>query len=296
MPEFTVEVPDGRLDIGLCVRSGQVFRWRQTEPGVWFGSDGPTWYRVHTGSELRVETNADREAFESYFRLDWDAEEIEAQILKRGPELEPYMRELRGLRLLRPACAVEAFYGFLCTPNNNLTRIVKMNDHLSRHAPIVGREGGEAVHGFPGTEEIARLDEAMLREQAFGYRAATIPHVARQVLGRGGDSHIESLRGAAYAEVHAELLTITGIGPKLADCICLFALDHTEAVPVDTHIWQAATRLFFPEWRDESLTGARYRAVGDALRSRFGKLAGWAQQYLFYENLLKWRERKAQSG
>ena len=87
-------------------------------------------------------------------------------------------------------------------------------------------------------------------------------------------------------------MRIDGVGPKLADCIALFGLHFTEAVPVDTHIWQQIVRLYRPEWKNASLTGKRYKEAGDLLRERFGILAGWAQQILFYDNLLNWRSRR----
>jgi len=83
-----------------------------------------------------------------------------------------------------------------------------------------------------------------------------------------------------------------GIGPKLADCICLFGLDHQEAVPVDTHIWQAMCRLYFPQWSGTALTEKRYYEASDFFRDRLGDLAGWAHQYLFYDNVLNWRSRR----
>ena len=75
---------------------------------------------------------------------------------------------------------------------------------------------------------------------------------------RGGEQWLTRLQRTDYQDAHDELLSIKGIGPKLADCICLFALHHTEAVPVDTHLWQAAKRLYFPDWTGKSLTGLRY--------------------------------------
>ena len=77
----------------------------------------------------------------------------------------------------------------------------------------------------------------------------------------------------------------------MADCIALFGLHHMEAAPVDTHLWQAACRLYFPDWAGKAVTDVRYRQLGDFLRERFGDLTGWAHQYLFYENLLNWRKR-----
>ena len=93
------------------------------------------------------------------------------------------------------------------------------------------------------------------------------------------------LRDLPYEQAHKELVAIHGIGAKIADCVCLFSLDKTEAVPVDTHVWQLAKDLYFPTWpARKSLTSAAYNAVGAAFRERFGELAGYAQNFLFYDH------------
>lgn len=196
--------------------------------------------------------------------------------------MEPYLAAMRGIRLLRPSNPVEILFTFLCTPNNHLLRIKGMVENLARF--------GEDA--FPTVEEVAAIPPEALWELRFGYRARTIPFVAHELKARGGDAYVHSLKGKSYETAVAELISIKHIGRKLADCIALFALDQTCAVPVDTHIWQAATRLYFPQWRDTSLTEIKYRAVGDLMRERFGERAGWAQQALFFENVLNWRSRK----
>ena len=239
---------------------------------------------------LNVESNASAVDFESLFRLDWDAEAIERELLAVAPELGPCVASLDGLRLMKPSGTTEVFFSFLCTPNNNLTRIVQMCRHLSTYGPVLGTVEGKVLHQFPSVEVIAEIPESELRAKAFGYRAATIPSVANQVLERG-DGWIESLKSTPYRVAHAELCKLKGIGPKLADCIALFALNHTEAIPVDTHIWQAFTRLYRPDQKGKSLTDSRYREASEFMRERFGKYGGWAQQYLFYENMVNWRDR-----
>lgn len=223
------------------------------------------------------------------FRLDEDLGAYLSAIKKSGPELTTYIAQLPGLRVMKPCDVVEETFCFLCTPNNNLARILKMARALSKYGE---KFDGVEAHRFPTVERIAAIDEQELRARGFGYRAQTIPNIARQIVERGGEEWLEKQRGADYQEAHDELLAIKGIGPKLADCICLFALHHTEAVPVDTHLWQAAKRLYFPEWTGKSLTGQKYRQIGDHFRDRFGKLAGWAHQYLFYDNLKNWRTYK----
>jgi N-glycosylase/DNA lyase len=288
----------GALDIGRCVFSGQVFRWDVLPDGSLAGADGFDWYVVSAPERrankdvFRVESNAPPHSFESLFRLDWDAEAVFREIVARGPELEPYLRREPGLRVMRPGMAREAFFGFLCTPNNHMVRIRQMIRHLAARAPRLETGGRFQAHGWPSIDQIASIPEEELRRDGFGYRAATIPAIARQVLALGGEPWIESLRAAGFDEARGALMSLKGVGPKLADCICLFALDLTEALPVDTHIWQAATRLYFPEWEGKAVTTQRYEAVGALFRERFGKLAGWAQQALFYDNLLRNRGRQ----
>jgi N-glycosylase/DNA lyase len=267
------------------VTSGQVFRWSQSQDGIWRGVDGGSWFKTERGE---VTSNSPPEVFERLFRLDADAETLFPALLAAGPELEPYLDALPGLRVMRPSDPVEALFCFLCTPNNHIKRITAMIDHLAGFGP----RGSDGVQRFPEIGAIAAIEESRLRGLGFGYRGATIPHIAAQLLEHGGRSYLAELSRATYREAHQELLSFKGIGPKLADCIALFALDHTEAAPIDTHVWQAVTRLYFPDWRDLPLTDVRYRTAGDFLRNRFGPNAAWAQQFLFYENQLNWRSRR----
>lgn len=292
-----------------------MFRWQELADGRWLGVDGDHWYLVRppqrekqsrdafayvaerrkTGSAtdvFEVESNAREEDFIRFFRLDWDAQEIEREILKRAPEYEPYLGSLGGLRLLRPSDPVEMFFSFLCTPNNNLKRITSMVRHLASYGPDLAEVEDRALHRFPEPETIASINPQELRSKAFGYRADTITSAARQVVERGGRSWIESLKAEPYEQAHEALVSVKGIGNKLADCIALFALDKTEAVPVDTHIWQAVTRLYYPEWKDKAVTDQRYKAAAEAIRSKLGPLTAWGHQYLFYDNLLNWRSRR----
>lgn len=294
---FRLELPRGEVDLPLCVSSGQVFRWEELGDRTWLGVDGVHWYRVaihetDRSLELNVDSNADESEFRRLFRLEWPIHEVEAKILQRGPELEPYVRALTGLRTMRPTSAEETLFCFLCTPNNNLARITSMVRTLSGYGEPLAEVFDRQLTVFPTAERIAAIPEAELREAKFGYRAATIPNVARQLLQRP-KGWLESLRDAPYRVAHEELLGLAGVGRKLADCIALFGLHQMDAAPVDTHLWQAAVRLYRPEWSGKSLTESRYLETGDLLRERFGDLTGWAHQYLFYDNLLNWRKRRA---
>ena len=291
---FAIHIDPVDFDLARCVSSGQVFRWRLGPEGRWLGQDGADAFavRIEDGGRLAVESTADEVAFRRLFRLDLDAVAMRAAILARGPELAPYMEAIPGLRPVRPSSRVEAFVTFLCTPNNNLSRILPMAWHLGSLGPVVAKFDGLELHAFPALELIAAVPDEQLRAKGFGYRARTIPEIARDVVARGGEKYLDDLASSGYQRAMAELVTIKGIGPKLADCICLFSLRQMEAAPIDTHLWQAVVRHYFPQWSEDKLTAKKYVEIGDFLRGRFGDLTGWAHQYLFYDNVLNWRDRK----
>jgi len=160
--------------------------------------------------------------------------------------------------------------------------------------PLVELEG-RVLTKMPTVERIASIDPSGLRGSGFGYRADTIPRVAQEVLKRP-DGWLDNLRLLPYEEAHRELRTLPGVGPKLADCVALYGLQKLEATPMDTHLWQAMARHYFPEWRDKALTDARYREGSTFLRNRFGAWAGFAHQYLYFENLMNWRKRARESS
>lgn len=273
------------MDLDRCLFSGQVFRWQRLSDEEYRGVDGANWYRLRrSGNELQVETNGSHSDFYALFNLTVDARDIEQRILSAAPEMEACMKGLRGLRMMRPSDPVEVFFTFLCTANNNLKRIVPMVAKLANYGDAMDLAD---FHRFPGTRAIAEIPETDLRRLGFGYRAATIPRVAIEVIKGGGDTWIANLATVGYLQAHKELVSIPSIGNKLADCICLYGLHYDEAVPIDTHLWQAACKVFFPEHLGKSLTELRYRQVGNYFRDRFGKLAGWAHLYLYYGNMLR---------
>jgi N-glycosylase/DNA lyase len=266
MPVFGVPEP---LDLDLNLQVGQVFRWRVSAAG-WEGRDHLHWYRF---CGEHVETNGTLEDLRRLFRLDVALPALHAELIRRGPELEPIIARWPGLRLMRPSCAREMLFTFLCTANNHLPRIASM---VERMAALDGP-------GFPSLERLAEVSEGEWREKGFGYRGRTLPLVARELIARGGEEWLAKLHARPYCEVVEALEELPGVGPKLADCIALYAFDKTAAAPVDTHLWQAYCAVYGQTGK--TLTDARKREVGEALRDRFGDLAGFAQQFLFVDHL-----------
>lgn len=97
---------------------------------------------------------------------------------------------------------------------------------------------------------------------------------------------------ATYKEAHEQLLALKGVGPKVADCVCLMGLGWGESVPVDTHVWQIAQRDYkFGKSKSKTFNKAMYDAVGDHFRTLWGIYAGWAHSVLFTADLREFSGR-----
>ncbi len=282
MFRYAVKIDDGPIDFDRIAKSGQMFRWLITESG-WTAYDGGHVYHIRSLEKNRfeVESNQDESSFRRLLRLEKPHDKILDEIRSRGPEIEPFLIARQGLRILRPHSRAETLFSFLCSSCNHISRITGMVWHLANL--------GEGC--FPTIETIANTSESTLRELGFGYRGATIPKVAGILASIGGENYLDDMANGSYQDVRNELIAMPGIGKKLADCICLFALDHGESVPIDTHIWQVLTRLYYPDWVGTSLTDRKYETAAAAFRDRFGEHAGAAHQFLFVDNMERYRER-----
>ena len=156
-----------------------------------------------------------------------------------------------------------------------------------RYGELVAAVGGHDYYSFPTAEALASADvDDLANLCGLGFRGVNLNSVARQLVDRPA-GWLDSLRQASYEEARAELLGIKGVGLKIADCVLLFSLDKNQAFPVDTHIRRAAVKYYLPELGQKTLTPAVYRRIVDYFQQKFGPYAGWAQEYLFYDDLLR---------
>jgi N-glycosylase/DNA lyase len=282
------DTPRQQLNIADTLASGQCFRWEQTAEGEWIGVIEDSLIRLkpeEAGFWWETYPVTGRwELIHRYFALDVDLEGLYAEWRQSDPRIVPSLRRRAGLRILRQD-AEEAFFAFHCATCNTVVKITRSVRALAqRYGEPICEWKGKTFYRFPSAVRLANASEAALREDLWGFRAprmiASAQHLLKQKPG-----WLESLREIPYREAHAELVRREGIGAKVADCICLFALWHDEATPIDTHLWKIAVKMYRPDLRGRSLTPSLYQSIAELFRERYGAFAGWAQQYLFMDAL-----------
>ena len=231
-----------------------------------------------------------------YFRLDFDLETYYTKWSESHQHFASKQSNYQNIRQLN-IDVVENLFSFICSQNNNISRISSLVNKLcTNYGEEVCEIDGQPVFAFPELSVLAKDGvEENLRKLGFGYRAKYIQKSAEEILAKGGLKWFKELQEMNYAEAHKELQTLTGIGPKVADCICLISLNHLSAIPVDTHVIQIA-KHYLPEVANiKNMTPTLYRKIGDEFRKIYGDFAGWAQTVLFCAELNSFKEKEETS-
>ncbi len=266
-----LEVP---LDLGCTLSCGQAFRWcLGTEwqwRGVIRGAVVDLWQRPE--GELYWESGP-RELLpgelSDYLRLDDDLDAVRRDIHDR--RVDAAFEAYGGLRLLRQE-PWETLVSYVVSQMSSVARISKTVEMLSaRYGTPLGDGRNNA---FPTPDQLARATSGGLKKLGLGYRAPHVQRIANEVA--DGEFFLEPLREVPYREAKERLMGLPGVGPKVADCVLLFSLDHLEAFPVDRWVHRAVA-----EWYHGGATMSD-RAVGTWAREHFGRHAGYASEYLFH--------------
>ncbi|KAL5844030.1 hypothetical protein ACOSQ4_009988 [Xanthoceras sorbifolium] len=290
----SLNVSQSELSLPLTFPTGQTFRWKQTGPLQYSGTIGPhlislkhhdngdVCYRIHhSPSEA-----AAKSALLDFLNVGISLAQLWKVFSSSDSRFAELAKYLAGARVLRQD-PFECLVQFLCSSNNNIARITKMVDFISSLGNCLGHIEGFEFHQFPSLERLSMVSEADLRKAGFGYRAKYITRTINALQSKpgGGAEWLMSLRKLDLQEAVDALCTLPGVGPKVAACISLFSLDQHHAIPVDTHVWQIATRYLIPELAGARLTPKLYSRVSEAFVSKYGKYAGWAQTLLFVAEL-----------
>ena len=207
-------------------------------------------------------------AIHDYFQLDVCLEELYKKWSKSDDNFARIAKEFSGVRIVRQD-PVENLFSFICSSNNNIQRISKMVENICYKFgnEIADVDGYGKIFAFPSIKTLAMDNvEDELRKICFGYRAKFINQSAKFIMDKHPDQPekwLLSLRNLSYEQCHELLCELPGVGAKVADCVCLMSLNHHNAIPIDTHVWQIAARDYLPELnKQKTLSNKLYKEIG----------------------------------
>jgi N-glycosylase/DNA lyase len=277
------------LDVTLCC--GQVFRWDK-RGDWWYGVVGDRVFKIRQQNTELEFANADKKFVEHYFGLDDDLQEIRDRIGK-DETIKTALREFWGLRIIRQD-PWECLISYICATYKSIAAIKHMLLKLSKKFGEKMTLDGYHFYTFPTPEKLAKTTESDLMVCGLGYRAKYVLATSKKIYENGFD--LEGLRKMPYQQAKTELFSLSGVGPKVADCILLFSLEKLCAFPVDVWIKRAMLKHYaehFPNAfikkisSQESLSNSKYERLSEFGRNYFGEYAGYAQEYLYHYERMK---------
>ena len=266
-------------DIFEC---GQCFRFNKQEDESYTGVVGNNVINVKkVDNEIHIKSVGQdnlEELVVNYFDLNRDYEQIKDKLSKIDENMQKSISYGKGIRILNQDLW-ETIISFIISANNNIPRIKGIIDRMSeRYGNKIIFEGKE-YYTFPTIDELSKASVEDLRALGLGFRDVRVYETTKMIKNKEVD--LEQLKNEKdFSKVRNTLLTLPGVGPKVADCILLFStLKRWEAFPIDVWVRRVMNELYI---KNPDETKVKKEEIEKIAYEKFGNLAGIAQQYLFY--------------
>ena len=270
------------FELAHIFECGQCFRWDKQDDGSYTG--------VFKGNVLNVKKEKNEvifngicngnieEVITDYFDLNRDYEKIKKQLSKIDNNVSNSIKYGEGIRILNQDLW-ETIISFIISANNNIPRIKGIIERLSKNYGNDIEWNGATYYTFPTPEQLKDVTVEDYRKLGLGFRDIRLYETTHMILDKKVD--LEKLQEEPDTlKVREQLLTLSGVGPKVADCILLFStLKRFEVFPIDVWVRRVMNELYI---KNEDETKVNKKQIEKLAKEKFGSLAGIAQQYLFY--------------
>ena len=261
---------------------GQCFRWDEENDKSYTGIVGRNVVNVKEVENKVIFSSFGvdnlKELVQSYFDLDRDYEKIKEELSKVDKYLAKSIEYGNGIRILNQDL-LETIISFIISANNNIPRIKGIINRLSQKYGEKIEWRGKEYYTFPTVEELSKASVEDLRSLGLGFRDIRVYETTHKILSKEVD--LEKLHNEADTEkVRNILLTLSGVGPKVADCILLFStLKRFDVFPIDVWVRRVMNELYI---KNEDETKVNKKEIERLAKEKYGNLEGIAQQYLFF--------------
>lgn len=265
-------------DIFEC---GQCFRWNKEKNGSYTG--------VFHNNVLNVDKNGNKIIFKGicegniekictdYFDLNRDYTKIKEELSNIDDNLKRSIEYGKGIRILNQDLW-ETIISFIISANNNIPRIKGIIERLSKAYGKKIVYNNKEYYTFPTPEALRNVTVADFRNIGLGFRDIRLYETTHMILENEVD--LKKLDKLPTKLAREELLRLSGVGPKVADCILLFStLKRFDVFPIDVWVRRVMNELYIKNEDENKVTKKEIQKLAD---EKFGNLQGLAQQYLFY--------------
>jgi N-glycosylase/DNA lyase len=282
------------FDLATTLDSGQVFHWEKAGGGF-LGTIGDLPLHVQQEEDvLKVRCGATPARsprrplpgiVARYFALDHPLADI-CDAFPKDAVMNAARDFCRGLRIIRQP-KWDCLATFICSSMKQVAHVRQISLALRKRFGQQRRIGDHLVYTFPEAQRIARASDSALRGCALGYRAKDLRATARLV---SSSQDLDAWSGLSDAELREKLCALPGVGPKIANCVMLFAYERLRAFPIDVWIERVLRQQYFP--RRKKMTTQRLQQFSETY---FGEQGGYAQQYLFHHARVSSRKSTART-
>lgn len=280
--KYIIESPNSfeLKDIFDC---GQCFRWNKENDDSYTGIWKNNVVNVKKENDTIIFTGVSsaenfEEEINKYFDMNRDYEEIKEKLSKIDDNMKTSIEYGKGIRILNQELW-ETIISFIISANNNIPRIKGIIERLSKNYGKKIEWNGKEYYTFPTPEELKDVTVEEYRSLGLGFRDIRLYETTKMILDKEID--LEKLQNNPNTiEVREKLLSLSGVGPKVADCILLFStLKRFEVFPIDVWVRRVMNDLYI---KNEDENKVSKKQIENLAKEKFGDLAGLAQQYLFY--------------
>lgn len=257
---------------------GQCFRWNKEEDGSYTGVIKNSVINVKKiGNDVEFTGVCDeniKQICEEYFNLQTNYEAIKEKLSNIDIYLKNSIEYGNGIRILKQDLW-ETLLSFIISANNNIPRIKTIIERIAKKYGNRIEYRNKMYYTFPTPEMLQNASIDDFRGLGLGFRDVRIYETVQRTL--KGEIDLEKLKQEENTEVlRKKLLEIPGVGPKVADCVMLFALNRFDVFPVDVWVKRVISELYFDKKEQTP------NVIHEFAEKQYGNLAGLAQQYLFY--------------
>lgn len=260
---------------------GQVFRFLPYKKGFKVFSADKCCYCYNDGDFAFIECEKENEQyFYNYFDLNRDYSKIFNSAIEEKVEILTISAKAgKGIRILNQDLT-ETLFSFMISQNNNIPRIKGIIEKMCIALGEKKEFFGEEYFSFPQVKKMAERGEEFYKSIGLGYRAEYIRRLAVEIE-NGLD--IAEWKNLSTIDLNKKLVSLYGVGKKVADCVSLFGYRKSDAFPVDTWI----EKVYREDFKG---TLNNREKIADYFSKKFLDNAGYYQQYLFFYKRSKEKE------